>query len=324
MKSLAAKKKRGRPLGLLILLALFPLVMFPLSKVDYGWTLWLNHTLNQTFGLVMKRTFFEDGALGGSDPAIFFLLAIIGFYFAYSKKRKNPFYTQIRPFLGFVLFSALVAGLGLVQSLKWTLGRARPDLVLDGKFPFTHWFEFGPHFVSDGVFFGSFPSGHTATVFLLITLSYWLMGSPENKPFRRASGGIWGLFVFGLTGMMIAGRSTTLDHWLTDSIGVTLLIWISVHFIFFKILRIPEQIRYVSLYGSYLPLARYWELKLFWRLLLIILGSMAMVIGLRSVLISKMPGLIFLTLPGIVLVFYFSRSLRTVYRKSMESWADKQ
>ncbi|MBU2509691.1 phosphatase PAP2 family protein [bacterium] len=316
-------EKKAYPWGLIGLILLFPLIMIPLATVDYEVTIFFYHHKHKLFGELMKRTVFQGFKFGASDPAIFFQIIMACFYFCYSPKRKQNSYHYYRPFLGYVIFSSLVTGLGLVHSVKWILGRARPHLVFADKLPYSQWFEFGPHFVSDGIFYGSFPSGHTATVFLLITVSYWLIGNPQASRNSKIFGWVWGVLIIILTIMMAIGRCMTAHHWLSDSVGVTLMVLVSIHLNYYYILKIPQQVEYFSRQGTYVPLPRYWEFGLLWRLFFIAMGFMGVVIGIRSVVIGKAPGLILMVLPAVIMVFYLVRRVRQVYRNSMIQFEDR-
>jgi hypothetical protein len=196
-------------------------------------------------------------------------------------------------------------------------GRARPYLVWSGKLPFSHWYQFGPQSVSDGIYYGSFPSGHTATIFLLMTLSYFLIADRPRSIRSRLVGLIWAIVVLILTGMMIVGRSMTRDHWVTDSVGSSLLSWIFIHLIYFTVLNIPAQNRYVDTNLRYAPLPRFWEISLLWRFFLITIGLMGIVIGTRAFFIDHTPWLALIVIPGLGLVFKFSKNLLHIYHELM-------
>ena len=154
--------------------------------LDERWTQWISdHRWPQAVKF-MVRSLFEGEGFGGGDPVVLFLLAaVIGYYIAW--KRPEGRMGPLRAQLGFVLSSAIVWALGLVHALKWSIGRARPYQVLYGEDPFTAWYEFGPHFVSEGVYHGSFPSGHTAQAALLLTLAYLLAGAFGDRPWGRSA-----------------------------------------------------------------------------------------------------------------------------------------
>lgn len=302
-----------KPWGQIFLILMFPVVMVPLGFMDVQWTVLLYKTGLEDFGKFMQRTVFNGSKPGLTDPAIILQLVNLGCYLYYSRQKQSLKLDRYRPFWGFMIFCSLFTGLGLVHSFKWVLGRARPYLVLDGKLAYSSWHEFGSQFVTDGVFYGSFPSGHTATVFLLITLSYFLIANPNSSTKTKVLGWIWGIIVFIMTIMMILGRSITLHHWLTDSVGIMLLSWMFIHFIYFRILNIPAQIRYVEQKKQYPPLPRYWEFGLLWRLFLITIGVMSILIGGRAPFIEGAAPLAVIILPGVLLVFIFSKSLAKTY-----------
>jgi membrane-associated phospholipid phosphatase len=306
--------KKTIPLGTIGLAVISILIMVPLAWVDYDWTLWLYDHRLAFLGEIMRRTVFEGSAFGASDPAIILQILVLAAYGWSGLDRKAGFFMVYRPYLGFVVFNSFVTGLGLVHAIKWMLGRARPYLVVKGELPYSHWFEFGPHFVTEGVFYGSFPSGHTATVFLLITFTYILSVDRTHRGWVRVAGIVVGGVTLGYTALMIIGRSMTLHHWLSDSIGIVCLAWISIHLSFFVVLQIPRQTAYIRRTGRYPPLPRYWEFQLLWRLGLLTLGVMGIVIGFRALWIPDSPWLIGLTIPAAPMVFCFGRDLRRLYR----------
>lgn len=100
----------------------------------------------------MRRTLFEGSAFGASDPAIIFSLSgIFGYFYTY-RQQTNSALLKYRPYFGFILSAGFVTGLGFVHRLKWMIGRARPHLVLNDELPFSDWYQFGPHFITDGIF----------------------------------------------------------------------------------------------------------------------------------------------------------------------------
>lgn len=301
-----------------LLILLFPAVMIPLGFYDQEWTFYLHDNQHALFYKLMKRSVFHSGKIGASDPAIILQLVILVSYFAYSIKRRQKAFHTFRPFLGFFVFCGLFTGLGLVHSIKWVVGRARPNLIFnEGKFFFTEWYEFGPQFVTDGVFYGSFPSGHTATIFLLITIAYWFIGHPFGTFKSKMFGWFWGVSIMVYSSGMIIGRSMSFDHWLTDSVGIVLLSWIFIHLIYYRILKIPAQVRYVAAKGQYAPLPRYWELSLLWRLFFITLGVMSVLIAARGLMIGRDSWLVLVAIPGAVIAYFLLKSVFQQYNKFM-------
>ncbi len=302
-------RNKTHPWGLIILVTFSLAAMGLLSLVDYEWTLFLSDHRVACWGDFMRQTIFEGDAFGGSDVGILLMvIPSLGYFLSYPGSRFKSL-QRWRPYLGFLLFSSLVTGLSIVQGVKWTIGRARPYLVVKKGLPFTHWFEFGPLHVSDGVFFGSFPSGHTATVILMITFSYILIADPSHSLRSRILSWFWGVLVLLYAGLMVIGRSMTLHHWLSDSVGIIFLDWIAIHLIFFTVLKIPRQVDYLRIHGSYPESARYWELRLLWRLLIITLAVMAIIIGIKAVVFQDSPMLILMLIPAIPIGYFMGKNL---------------
>lgn len=299
------------------LVCCFIIVMIPLSIVDFSWTLYVHENQHPFLGDFMKRTLFDSGKFGASDPAVFLILVIAVAYFINNPQKKISQLGRYRPQLGFVLTSALITSLGLVHSLKIVVGRARPDMVLKHNYPYTKWYEFGAQFVADGFFYGSFPSGHTAGVFMLMSFSYILIFDPTKSFKFKIAGWIWGGLTLIYTSLMIVGRSMTLDHWLSDSIGITLMCWMSIHLLFFYVFKIPQQLEYINRHHAYPALSRYWEFKILWRLLILTLCVMSNIIGFRAVWIQRFPYLVLAVIPAIVVFYLLSKNLRKVYIESM-------
>lgn len=306
--------------GLTTLLTLSIVLLIAIVPFDYEWTIWLYENRWPRFAEFMRRTLFEGGSFGGSDVAITFQLVAFFAYFYVGSPKREANWQKWRPMLGYVLVCALVTGLGTVHSLKWLVGRARPHIVMKNELPFSNWFEFGPHFVSDGVFFGSFPSGHTAVVFLLMAISYLLAGYKHSPTHYKIIGWGWGVFVTGYTLLMVIARSMTRHHWLSDSLATIAMAWILMHLLYFWILGVPTQLDYWNHYKKFPSLPKYWELVLCLYALGITLGAMGIVIGIRAVLLQKAPWLIVLALPGSGMVYYWTKRGLAFYRRILKSF----
>lgn len=209
----------------------------------------------------MGRTVFEGQAFGGGDLVALYLLAAVGGYYVALKRSSGRFY-RLRPYFGFVVTSAVVWGLGMVHALKWSIGRARPFEVLYTGLPFTPWHEIGPHFITEGIYQGSFPSGHTAQAALLLTFAYVLPAATERRAVPRAAAwAVGGLCLCFITAMGIA-RAMALSHWLTDVVGGLFLTWIGIQVTYHRILRLPEQKAFFLRIGRWPQAPEGWELKL--------------------------------------------------------------
>ena len=184
---------RSAPWGLIAIVAGFFVAMAAITPVDYGWTVYLIEHRWDPAVTFLRRTVFEGSALGASDLPIFGLLILIGMYVWASSRRASPMGVLLRPWLGFGMVATLAAGLGAVHTVKWIVGRARPYEVVAGEhLPFTPWYWPGPHFITEGVYRGSFPSGHTAVALLCLFRA------------RRLSAGLSMLYVPIVTGIIFS------------------------------------------------------------------------------------------------------------------------
>ena len=271
-----------------------------LTPFDFEASRWIWEHANPEFGEWTRRTFFEGDAAGLSDPGTCFLLASLGLYLWSGRASAPQWLQHERPYLSFIVLSALAGALGLVHGLKWVIGRARPYEVWQGDWPFTPWHSFGPHFVTEGIYSGSFPSGHTASVVTLLMLAYVLHSYPSLH--RRRWAWLWGAVAMAMAMAMAVGRVMTASHWLTDCLGMILPTWMVLHWMFHRFLRTAEQREYVRMHGGYPSVPAYWELRLAGWGFLILLGLMGLVIGLRSVWLESRFELLVLAPLGIALL----------------------
>ena len=291
--------------------------MLALIPVDYVWTAWLRKHRVRWLDHWMDQTLFEGEALGGGDLVTFFLILVVLLYYMAWRKGAASRLFAWRPHLGFIVVTAITTSVMMVHSLKWVMGRARPSLVMKGKLPFSDWFEFGPHFITEGTYRGSFPSGHTAQVFSLMALTYVLVLAVPKFKSQHALGWLWGTFTLVYTILMGLSRCMKLSHWVSDvffSLGFS---WILMHLIYHYLLRIPEQEEYYGKYSHFPRLPVAWELRLCLSLLLIVLSAMALMLGIRAFLLdSAWPLQVLLAITGICGLSYFgmrfSLSLKTI------------
>jgi membrane-associated phospholipid phosphatase len=291
--------------------------MVAVTGVDYRWTLSLSAHRWPWLVDRMGRTVFEGQAFGGVDPVVLLLVAVAAAYWL-AWKRERRRWLLWRPWGGFVLSAALIGAVFLVHGVKWTMGRARPDLVVHHGLAFSEWYAFGPHFITDGVFRGSFPSGHTAEAFVTITLAYLIAGASERGRSRRLIGAIVGLLTIGYAVAVGVGRCMALSHWVSDVVGAVAMVFITVHLLYVHVLRVPDQQRFIRDNGGYPPVPVVWELRMCWHLGYLVLGIAGVVIGFRGWLAYSMASLGTLVLPGAALigaaVFFLHRLYGTVCR----------
>ena len=292
------------------------LLMILVVPVDYDWTLSLHEHRIRSLARFMGHTIFEGESLGGGDPVIILILLAAGaYYLAWKYGASSRFYAW-RPQSGFILTSALICSVIMVHSLKWVMGRARPALVLKDKFPFSDWFVFGPHFITEGTYRGSFPSGHTAQAFMLVGIAYILTTAVSQSGRSRIAGWLWGGVSICYAALMGISRCMTLSHWFSDVLGAFGLAWILMHATYFWMLNIPEQHRYYKKYGRHPEGPLVWELRLCAHLLGMVLGGMVSMLGIRAVMMGKHWSLYALILAGFFSLGFFYRRFRLLHRQS--------
>ena len=293
---------RRLPIGLLGLILMTVLIMTGVVFVDRDWTLFLSHHKLPRLMEFMGQTLFEGEPPGANDPIVIYLLLVVVYYFFgwFRPWLKLPL--LLRPHTGFMLTSALVGGLYIVHGLKWVVGRARPGLVIKHGWPFTDWFEFGPHFITEGIYYGSFISGHTAQAFMLMGIAYALAGDPLLRRPYRILGWVIGFMVLLFSLTMGVARCMSLSHWVSDILGALLSGWIIMHWLYHYILRVPDQRRYLAAHGRLPQMPKLWELSISGYLLLVTIGAMQVVLGIRSILLLHLNWLILMIPLGLWLI----------------------
>lgn len=302
------KRLQAVPWGFVTLVVGYAAALVAVAPVDYDWTIYLTEHRLDPEVTMMRGTLFEGDWPGASDIPIFAALAMLVLYLRATTAGASPRWRRSRPSLGFGVVAMLAAGLGAVHALKWVIGRARPYSVLTGEhLPYTPWYRAGPHFVTEGIYRGSFPSGHTAAAFAFIVVAYALAADPLLSRRWRAVGWAFGALTVAFSAVMAVASSMARSHWLSDSVGVVGLVWILVHALYFWVLRVPDQRRYDQTHGP-IPLPSYWELGFCWRGFLVLLGLIAVGLGLRALWIQPVPYLSALVPVGVGLVAYFGPS----------------
>lgn len=296
--------------------------MLAVIPIDYDATVFLRQNRIKAIDNFMDHTLFEGESPGGGDPVIlFFLVTVVAYYIAWKRGSGSRLYAW-RPHLGFILTFALTGSLMMVHSLKWVMGRARPAYVVKELLPYSDWFLFGPHYITEGAYRGSFPSGHVAQVFALMTLAYILATGFNRSKNLRLWGGLWGMVALGYTLMMGVSRCMKLSHWLSDVIGALGLAWIIMHVTYFWLLKIPLQEAYYQQHGYYPQQPIVWELSLCFHIFGIVVGLMAIVLGLRGLFLQAPLPLLTLIPTGLLLVIFFSIKFWNLYGRVFLAYED--
>jgi membrane-associated phospholipid phosphatase len=295
-------------------------VLAVLTPYDYHWTLDLSTHKIQGFAEFMNRSVFDRSRLPGAGdfvypPLIVALLLYIPswigkFNHHLTRTRFHTFLVSSRPLLGFTMMSAFSCALLFVHTTKQIMGRARPNVVFEGKTSFSQWYQSGPEFFSHGSFTGSFPSGHTATAAITIIFAYVLLAYLAGR--RRWIGWIGLALSVLFTAAMGVARMMSASHWLTDVIFTLFSEWALIHIIFFLVLKIPEQREYFRQQGRSQASAPFFELRLCLLLLLLCPGVWAFCIGIRSISFVGWSWLLALIPVGLVWSVFFLHRIRLV------------
>jgi membrane-associated phospholipid phosphatase len=177
------EKKKLRPavvVGLLVLLTLLAFMTAYLARHDLALSNWAQHLPrahdNFTIWWLVENY--------GEWPTWIVLgIGIMAYFLSFEIERWRRF----RPALQFLFLTEMI-GPGLLNlGLKYAINRPRPGNSL-GFFPL---FSVGPDRTDNG-----FPSGHTASAFVLLALAYLI---PRSKPILRRLVGAcffsWGVVV---------------------------------------------------------------------------------------------------------------------------------
>jgi membrane-associated PAP2 superfamily phosphatase len=296
---------RKTQLLLLALLCLWAAGMAWVPSVDFRWTEQLTALRHTPFAGFARRTLFQGQLPGATDPAALLALGILGAYLLAGSRRASRRLREARPVLGYLLASALLAGLAVVEALKLMLGRARPlDVLSRQHLPYTDWYQLGSLHVTAGLFRASFPSGHTAAVFTILALAYALGFDPAAGRRARTAGAALALLSLAAAGAMTGANAMGGSHWLSDGLGAIGLVWLLVHQLYFRVLDVPGQRRYLLAHGQGPPLPRFWEARLCAAAVLTLAGATLALLGLRALAEQRPPAfaLLQLLLPGAVLL----------------------
>ncbi len=301
---------KNRPWGSVSILALSLVTLFLLDTVDYDLTLFLYQNRKVDLVQFMSRSLFEGEKFGAGDPVIIFLLlSVIGYYLTIRFPQKLGNFGAFRPHFGYIVTTGLFSAIMMVHSIKWTLGRTRPFLVLQEGLPYNAWYETGFHFVTQGVYRGSFPSGHTAQACLLIAICYILAGDRAHTRLTRWAGVLLSLIVLAYAVAMGAYRCMFLSHWTTDVAGAIGFTILSAHLIYFHLLDVPSQSAYFKKAGTFPPMPAGFELHVSFNLFGAMLGIMGSAIGLRGLIRGDGPLFILILLAGLTAAGFMIRRL---------------
>jgi membrane-associated phospholipid phosphatase len=301
------KRVSGSTLIFALLLLLFSVAAVALPWFDKSLTLRLHQAADPAFSAFMGRTLFQGGFPGGGDLVIFGMLIATTSYVLASLGAGPRWLQAWLPSFGYALFAALVSAVCFVHGLKWVIGRARPKEVVNQGLAYSDWFEIGPHYITEGVYHGSFPSGHTLAAMLIMLAAYVLAGDSSHSRTLRLSG--WGVGVLALSyaGGMSVARSMSLSHWISDGVLGILLGWMLQHACYYWILKVPQQNRRPELRQA-LPCM--FELRLGLLALGFTTGLTCALLGLRALTLGLHPLLLLVPFGACVCCWFARRGLR--------------
>lgn len=290
--------------GLISIAILGVAAMGAATTVDMRWTAALHAHRWPWLERLMNPSLFSGESLSLNDLAIFYVVGVAGIYVGGAGRLRATKLRALRPQCGFIITSALVVGVYMVHGLKWIVGRARPYEVFNRGWDFTPWFSFGPHFVTEGIYYGSFPSGHTAQAFIVMSLAYILANQPLTDTSRRPPGWIWGIFAMAFCLAMAAARCMSWNHWLSDTIGSIFMGWMLMHMLYFHVLKVPQQRRFVAAFDRLPEVSPVWEILLCLYLLAGTVGLMLVLIGTKALIINQAPWLVAMVPAGAAMIWF--------------------
>jgi len=210
-----------------ILLPVGLTLFFLIGRIEAGLVVHLWRSPWPAFRDFMADSLYEGDFIGASDFGV--TAAILCFIIWVYRRRGGSWLGRLSiNELKFIWLSSFMTAILAVHSLKWIIGRARPNVFFESlgyglltqdqlngmSLP-----GFLPLFGPRGIGLNSFPSGHTASCAILLTFSYVLW------PKKKAVSLFFGLCVLTLSIAMGAARSMSGMHWLSDSVASVFLTW---------------------------------------------------------------------------------------------------
>jgi len=311
----------GSTVVLAVLFACLVAAAIAVSPHDREWTTALREKNWTTCSAWMANSLFEGESPGGSDVPVFVLAFALFAYFRGWGRKASGRYLAWRPQAGFVIFSSFLLGVVFVHSLKYIMARARPYLVLDHGWPYTDWWQLGPHDITQGVYGGSFPSGHAAAAFLLMPVAYALFAGAPTR-LRRAAGMIVGAAALSYAVSMSIYRGMDGSHWISDGVLMILGGWILVHLLYYVVLRVPAQTAYFERTGKHPDMPAVWEAQIGLLATVAAAGVTGTALGLRVLTRTPLQWPALLLPAGVVAAVFATVRIRRVYRAAMRPYRD--
>jgi membrane-associated phospholipid phosphatase len=297
------------------------LILFLISPFDLPAGLYAREHATKFLASFFNHNMYEHQRFGMADIVVIFLLGSLGFYsasfFSWGAKFKT-----IRNYSGFIITVGFTVAVSTVHAWKWAFSRVRPyDVFPDHLGNFTHWFIPGAYTLKVGFNQGSFPSGHVATMSVLIALFFLL---PSNG---KWTGLRWIYFILVVIVALLMGWYRMMDgsHWLTDNVA-SIMLSIMISYFFYHFLFFPDmetRQRY-PLFDRLEQRRPAWAINLVWQLLCWSFSLATIFVGLRIALMQdKLLHGGTVVILGIALSYLFGlltwRGLFPVKRKRIDS-----
>ena len=251
------------------------------SFYDQEWSLWLHQNDIRIFSNWFDQSLLSGKNFGGADFPIFLglcsaLFYALGLLKPFEKFRSHA-WTSYLP-------SLLVLTTTTTHALKISIGRARPYEVWSGKETYSEWFQFGSHWIGDGLFSGSFTSGHTSSTITFLGIGLYLYNhqSVRKRLLYHVGALFFVILSFGYMVAMAVSRSMLAQHWITDTAGAVIIGSAWSYLLYFHIFRIHEQQIFYQKYKRTAVLPRLWEVWLVGYLVGIIICFAVLIISIHA------------------------------------------
>ncbi len=295
----------------MIFIRLLPALLFVfggLSVYDQEWSLWLHQRDFRPFSQWFDQSLLSGQNFGGADLPVFLavfsaLLYALSLFEPFGKFRSHS-WTAYLPAL-------LVLTAVTTHALKISIGRARPYDVWSGKEEYSEWFQFGSHWIGEGIFSGSFTSGHTAATITFLGMGCYLYNHEyvRKRLFYHLGALLFVILAFSYMVAMGISRSMLAYHWITDTSGSILIGIAWSYLLYFHIFRIHEQRLFYQKYKRTAVLSRIWEVFSVGYLVGIIFCFAVLVISIRAIW-TQDPLLSLLAVPASALSWWLGRKLK--------------
>ncbi len=195
------------------------------------------HFVDPNFAHFMNESFFNfngDG-FGGQDFSYILFFFALFVYLLTLKPGNEEKHTLTRIRSGFIILSSVVLFI-FNRVIAVFFARVNPKEALVNTRLYTSMLKFGKYSITDAIFKGCFTSGYTTLATLVITLAFISLTSSNLLKIiiNFIIFSSWGI-IMGIT-RVITGENYPTDVLWGYISGILLIIWI-----YFKILRVPEQ-----------------------------------------------------------------------------------